>query len=556
MSLNNFFLKNYKYKYSNILIYLFFLFFLIVGSLIYKGFGLSIDEPFHRTSGYFWFYILAKKIFPLWDQLVDLKNSIEQMEWSEQFFRGQFNEYGPLFDLFSVGLEKMFGITSAKGAYELKHLLTFLTFFISGIYFFKIISERFKNEIFSLLIVFFYFTSPRIFAESFYNCKDIIFMSFCIISIFYFFKSFEKNSFKNLILFSLFAAFATQIRIMGIQLIFFYLLYFFWQSLEEKKFLKKNFICLINTLFFYFLFLYIFWPFLWGNPIQNLIKTFLTFSNYEWGLKVFYLGKYINADNLPWHYTIVWIFITSPLIYIFFFLIGFGKTFKLFFNNLTSISEGNENKLWANNNQKKDFFIIFFLLTPILSVVLLNSTLYGGWRHLYFVYPSIIYLIAVGIEFSYFKIKKKISNKVIIIFISILVSYNFYTIIKLHPYQNIYFNSLVENKANKYFEIDYWGLANREALEFIIKDKNNGDLVTIRTASFTPLNYSKKIINIDEETYKFGGTTHANQDYIFTNYHYEKNPKYEKKYLIPKNYQKVFTIRRGNIIINEIYKKN
>ena len=556
MSLNNFSLENYKYKYSNILIYLFFLFFLIAGSLIYKSFGLSIDEPFHRTSGYFWFYILAKKIFPLWDQLVDLKKSIEQMEWSEQFFRGQFNEYGPLFDLFSVGLEKIFGITSAKGAYELKHLLTFLTFFISGIYFFKIISERFKNEIFSLLIVFFYFTSPRIFAESFYNCKDIIFMSFWVISIFYFFKSFEKNSLKNLILFSLFAAFATQIRIMGIQLIFFYLFYFFCQSLEEKKFLKKNSIYLINTLFFYFLFLYIFWPFLWGNPIQNLIKTFLTFSNYEWGLKVFYLGEYINADNLPWHYTIVWIFITSPLIYIFFFLIGFGKTFKLFFNNLTSISEGNENKLWANNNQKKDFFIIFFLLTPILSVVLLNSTLYGGWRHLYFVYPSIIYLIAVGIEFSYFKIKKKISNKVIIIFISILVSCNFYTIIKLHPYQNIYFNSLVENKANKYFEIDYWGLANHEALEFIIKDKNNGDLVTIRTASFTPLNYSKKIINIDEETYKFGGTTHANQDYIFTNYHYEKNPKYEKKYLIPKNYQKVFTIQRGNVIINEIYKKN
>ena len=39
-----------------------------------------------------------------------------------------------------------------------------------------------------------------------------------------------------------------------------------------------------------------------------------------------------------------------------------------------------------------------------------------------------------------------------------------------HPYQNIYFNSLVKNKANKYFEIDYWGLANHEAIEFIIDD--------------------------------------------------------------------------------------
>jgi len=102
MSLNNFFLKNYKY--SNILIYLFFLSFLIVGFLTYKSFGLSIDEPFHRTSGYFWFYTLAKKIFPFWDQLVDLKRSTKQMEWSEDFFEGRFHEYGPLFDLFSVKL--------------------------------------------------------------------------------------------------------------------------------------------------------------------------------------------------------------------------------------------------------------------------------------------------------------------------------------------------------------------------------------------------------------------------------------------------------------------
>ena len=305
------------------------------------------------------------------------------------------------------------------------------------------------------------------------------------------------------------------------------------------------------------LFLYTFWPFLWGDPIQNLIKTFSTFSNYEWGLKVLYLGEYINADNLPWHYAIVWIFITSPLIYIFFFLVGFGKTFKLFFNNLTAISESEKNKLWSNNNQKKDFFIIFFFLMPILTVVLLNSTLYGGWRHLYFVYPSIIYLVAIGAESLYFNFKKKISKKIIIVFASILIIYNSYTIIKLHPYQNIYFNSLVENKANGYFEIDYWGLANREAIEFIVKDRNKNEenSVTIRTASFTPLNYSKKIIEIDEKIYKFEGTTHSNQDYIFTNYHYEKNPKYEKKYLIPKNYQKVFTSRRGNIIINEVYKK-
>ena len=67
----------------------------------------------------------------------------------------------------------------------------------------------------------------------------------------------------------------------------------------------------------------------------------------------------------------------------------------------------------------------------------------------------------------------------------------------------------------------------------------------------------KKILKENDTTkFQFDGTTNLNQDYVFTNYHYEKDPKFLKKYFIPKDYKKVFTIKRGNIIINEIYKKN
>ena len=79
-------------------------------------------------------------------------------------------------------------------------------------FFFQIINNRFKNELFSLLVTFFYISSPRIFAEAFYNCKDIVFMSLAVISLHFAHKSFESLNYKNLLLFSLFSALATNIR--------------------------------------------------------------------------------------------------------------------------------------------------------------------------------------------------------------------------------------------------------------------------------------------------------------------------------------------------------
>ena len=141
-------------------------------------------------------------------------------------------------------------------------------------------------------------------------------------------------------------------------------------------------------------------------------------------------------------------------------------------------------------------------------------------------------------------------------FIFCALAFNIYNLIKFHPYQNIYFNILVEKKANKLFEIDYWGLGNLRALNYIEKNKREDNLVTVRTASFTPLNYSSLMMsNKNKKLFLINGTVDLNQDFIFTNYIYENDPRYEKKYFISNNYDKFYTLKKGNVIINEIYKK-
>lgn len=542
--------KNVKY-----FIYLFFALFFLIGISIFQDYGISTDELFQRASGFYWYISIVNELGINNDYINFLKDKFMNMESSGHLASGKSIYYGVFFDLLSAFIEEVFKIKTSYDAYYLKHFLTFTFFFLSSIIFYKLIVSRFKNKIFAIILTSFFIMSPRIFAESFYNCKDIIFMSLSVISLYYAFKYLEKQNLNNIIIFSLFAALSTQIRIMGIFLFFLFLLVWFLQTLEEKDFFKKNFVHLISLIFFYFLFLYCFWPYLWGSPFENFFKAFKIFSNYSWGSYVYYFGEYIKASNIPWHYVPVWIIITTPLVYLIVFFLGLIKTLSSFSINLLNISENNNKRLWQGTNEKKDLFLLLYLLLPIFIIIILNSTLYGGWRHLYFIYPGIIYFIAVGVEFI-FKSKIKKNYKSLFIFILLMgLTYNLVNLIKLHPYQNIYFNAMVEKKANKLFPIDYWGLANLEALKFVA-DLDKENLKTIRPASFTPLNFSKKLIKFDKGNIKITGTENLDQDYIFTNFYYERDPKFTEKYFIPQNYKKIFSIKRGNIIINEIYKKN
>lgn len=546
--------KFLKGKFESILIFIFFFLFFIIGLLIHKNFGISNDEPFQRSVGYYW-YISIIETFSNDTEYIDyLKQKFNSMYWANYLNDGNLIQYGILFDTLSAFIEELFNIKNDQDAFYLKHFLTFIIFFVSSIFFYKIIDGRFNNKLFAVLITFIFISSPRIFAEAFYNCKDIIFMSFCVISLFFALKNFEYFNYKNLLFFSFFAALATNIRVMGIFLFVLFVIFIIFDSIEENKFSKKKLYNLLVLLVTFPLIVYIFWPFLWDDPVNKLIFTIKSFANYDWPGEVFYLGNFYKGSNLPWHYIPVWIIVTTPILILFLFFGGFFKISNIFFTNFLNLSE--KNKLWINTNQKKDFFVLFFLLSPIFLVIILNSTLYSGWRHLYFVYPCLIYFSGIGLK-TIFKINIFKKNKIIIIStIGILVLNNMMNLVKYHPYQNIFFNILAEKKANTKFEIDYWGLGNKEALQFLLKRKNRSGEIKVRVASFTPLQYTYLILNKSEaNSFSIVGTADQNQEFVFTNYIFDKDPNFEKKYSISNNYDSIFTLKRGNIILNEIFER-
>ena len=151
---------------------------------------------------------------------------------------------------------------------------------------------------------------------------------------------------------------------------------------------------------------------MWDDPIRNFLQIFSILSNFDIGIFNFYLGNYISAESLPWHYSLVWLFVTTPIFYLFLFFIGITFILTRFFSRLIKIDHNNSYKdLWRGNKELQDLLHLFIFFIPIFSIIILHSTLYDGWRHLYFIYPSFLMVSLSGLNIIIIKFfKNKINS--------------------------------------------------------------------------------------------------------------------------------------------------
>ena len=121
-----------KIKFIN----LFFILYFLLGILIYKDYGIGIEEHFQRQNGFYW----LKKIltFLNFDNLAVLATEKYQ---TIRFYDPDlpnsnfFNFYGIAFDVPVAFIELIFKIDDSKLYFELRHLINFIIFFISSIFF-------------------------------------------------------------------------------------------------------------------------------------------------------------------------------------------------------------------------------------------------------------------------------------------------------------------------------------------------------------------------------------------------------------------------------------
>ncbi len=539
-------------NFFKILVLAFYLIYLILGFLIYEDFGITTDEEFQRYSGFYWLqYILNFTPFENLKYLVNEK--ILAIEGFTLPNPKDFPFYGVIFDTPLALLETLFQINDSQSYFFLRHKMNFIVFFISSVFLYKLLRNRFNKNFLTIFGVLLYITSPRIFGDSFFNNKDIIFLSLVTISIYYYFKLVDNFNYKNILLFGFVAAIATSARIIGIFLPISYLILKLFEALDKKnnfKFWLKILIFLIT----YFVSLIILWPYLWSDPIVNFFKAFSIFSNYIIDISFLFNGDYVSSKDLPLTYIPLWILISTPVSTILFFLLGYLLCFRKAISGIFALEKGKD--IWGNKNEEKDFFIFANFTLIVLYLIFSNTVLYNGWRQIYFLHFFIIYFAFFGIKYIFYYSNNL--KKYFLILFFLIISSSLFQIYKLHPFQSFYFNSFVtKENIHQKFEVDYWGLSGKNFFEKLIQLNKNDEQIKIAVASWIPLERSKSILNVDnQKKIQTVGQNYDEANFIFFNNTSEVNKNYNKKYEIPKNFEKIDELLINRILVYEIFKKN
>ena len=454
-------MKNFLQNKLNIF-YIFLFFYFIVGSYLSLSVGITHDEA-HSN----WVWELNKK---------KLLNIFFNKEYDVSYLETYHGFYGIGFYLVSTPIEILYknlvnikNIDFEGNILLLKHPIVFIFFVISGIFFRKIILLVTKDKLFSDLTTILYLTYPYILGHSFFNIKDIPFMSVWLVNTFLIIKILDGifNKIlvkkKDFIALGILTAYLLSLRISGILIFIEYLIFFIFYlnnfNIKFLNFLKPNikniFIFLTSFIFFSFLF----YPSFWLDPLKFL-DAFKFMSQHIQTACTVTLGDCMKAQNLPTSYIFIWSFFKLPLIILFGLLIFPFLEKKLF-------------------SQKTNILLLAPLTCTVLSIIFLliifNVNLYDELRQIMFLIP-IIFIISLIVLYNY-------SKKITLIITSFFIIFFIYQNIKLFPYNYLWLNNFnIFIQVDKNFEKDYWGVSTKKIANYLNKNnlENNACVISNR----------------------------------------------------------------------------
>lgn len=502
---------------------LFFVLFLIYGCAVVKDYGLSVDELQERTSSLVTYKYLVPSVSDIITDTVNFANIAPLSEWVDRY-------YGVTMQLPTVLIEHLTGFTMPMGQVMLvRHLYVFLLFFSASIFFYFTSKKLTKNNYFALLGTAIFILCPRILAHSFFNIKDSVFISMFTINLYYAVCFMENPQWKKIPGLAVSTALCVNTRIVGAVIIAVCLSIVCIRSIVEKNIKRLLPIAASGGILSIIVYIAV-TPVTWSNPIIEIINIYKTFSNYTtWPGSCYYLGGYIKATELPWHYLPVWIFATVPLLYLLpaaWGAIGCMKK-KIQWNRI---------------------FLTLIVLLPVVYVIFNRPVLYNGWRHFYFIWTPIALLALHGL----IDIWKKLTNSKLRIlpwaYIGIAVLFIVIRIGIYHPYEWAYFNPWIEEYAEKSMEKDYWAVSTMNSYRYI-KNEQKDDRIYRVKFPFWEYTYNW-IQNVDRDQIERVGADEADTDYVIQ---YEPagslyDPAWNSFYFYPRE----FVARVGNLTLGAV----
>ncbi len=430
--------------------------FFLVSFITLSDYGVSWDEPEHflRGQGYLNYFLTGEKRYsednprPSYYQ----DNSLP----AQHFFEHD-NGHPPLNDILAASSNFVFyqklGILGDIESYHLFNIAcaTLLVFVVS-LFAYKTIGGW--GAVVAGLVAGGY---PLLFSEGHFNIKDPPQAAFYTLTIFAFWMSLNKGNWKWLVLSAVAFAFSfgMKFNILFLPLIVVpYLLIRYWKNIKKfnvkqlQKIPKSYRVVLLLCPIIVLVIFYAAWPFLWADPIENLLIIFKYYKEIGTGFEYqpgFYAGKF----NL---YPLAWIVTTTQPVVLVLLILGICIAIK------------------DKTKEKTHLLWLIWFLMPILRVTTPGFSIYGGVRQIMEYIPALALLCGLG--FSTLVNKLNLKKAAIVPFLIIVIGVVI-PLVKYHPHQNVYFNFLIGGlKGASEKNIPYWGNSYGNAYLPILKWMN------------------------------------------------------------------------------------
>lgn len=491
-------------KKRGLIVCAFFSALLTIGLAVLSDYGVSWDEPHSRENGVMTLrYILSGDSAEL----------------------GQGEKYhGAAFELLLAVLEKTLALRDLRNVYLFRHLANFLFFYFGIVVFYRLACASFQSWRLGLLGSACLALSPRIFADAFYNPKDIPCLVMFIVSISTLIGYLDHKTPGRALAHAAACAVLIDIRIMGVLVPLLTAVFLALDEAAARTSAGAKACAKTAAVFALALaaFTVLLWPILWRDPLHHFIEAFKQETHARWPSSVLYLGRYIKGSSLPWHYIPVWVLISTPPVYSALFGVG---TFSV----LVRLKE-RPRKFYRENRDDLIFASWFFL--PLAGVFVFRPTLYDAWRHFFFIYPAFLLIALRGylalrrfIEASAVARRRAAVGRLLTLALGCSLIHVAWTMARLHPYQHLYFNRLAGRTMGEIknsFELDYWGLCYRRALEHILHNDKRPKIKAALAAYPSGLASVNMLAPEDRKRLSFPLTPGEEVDYFLSNYRWHK----------------------------------
>jgi len=458
-------------------IILYFVVYFVIGMFICKDYGFSTDESAQWERSIVTYKYINSKVF---HRDVPELIKVKSMEEFDHRY------YGTAMQMPMVFIEDLTNFTmTTRQVFYMRHMITFLVCYAGYVCFYFALKKIFENRFWALMGTMVISLYPRLFGYQFTDLKNLIFLSLNMMALLALVYVVEKESIQSIVIFGCIVGLATNQRVMAVVYVVALLGYWLVRDITDtvkrrgrKKALygKYPFLILIYFGFWYFIS-----PFAWmENPIRAFINTFKTFAQYDWNGTMVFMGRLVTCEERPWYYLPVWFVLTIPILYIVLFIIG---------HVALACSLKKEENVWDSLIGKYKWLACCILLFwgIVGTVILLDSRIYVGWHHLYFVFMPFTVVVIYGVRFCAQYINKKIVVGALMFNIVCLSSW----MIVNHPFQVVYFNSIGKQFATL-FDRDEQRATSSVLLDWVLEHTEGTVRICGETDSYLLLTEEEK----------------------------------------------------------------